>query len=125
MNDNDERRKMTEHCMQKKSMVVNPIIDWEHNDVWNFLNSEKVETNVLYECGYKRIGCIGCPMAQKQRWKQFADFPKFKQAYIKAFNLMLEVRKARELETSWQSGEDVFLWWMEDTNVPGQIRLEL
>ena len=32
-------------------------------------------------------------MAGKARWKEFSDFPKYKQAYIKAFERMLETRK--------------------------------
>ena len=62
MNDNDKRRRMTE-SMQKNKMVVNPIIDWTHSDVWEFINSEHIETCELYKCGYNRVGCIGCPMA--------------------------------------------------------------
>lgn len=33
---------------------------------------------------------------------------------------MLEVRKAKNLPTQWESGEEVFLWWIEDKNVAGQ-----
>ena len=125
MSDNDESRRMTEHCMAKKKMVVNPVIDWTNADIWEYIGSEKIETNVLYQCGYYRVGCIGCPMAGKKRHKEFADFPKYKKAYIRAFDEMLEVRKERGLECKWQCGEEVFLWWMEDDNVPGQLKLEL
>ena len=125
MSDNDISRRMSEYCMQKKKMVVNPIIDWTHTDIWEYINAEKIETNVLYQCGYQRVGCIGCPMAGKKRYKEFADFPKYRQAYIRAFDKMLEARKANEKESKWRTGEEVFLWWMEDTNVPGQLKLEL
>ena len=37
---------------------------------------------------------------------------------------MLEVRKARGKDTRWQTGEEVFLWWMEDENMPGQMTLD-
>ena len=89
MNDNDKRRRMTELCMQKNKMVVNPIIDWTHSDVWEFINSEHIETCELYKCGYNRVGCIGCPMASKKRYKEFADFPEYKKLYIHAFDRML------------------------------------
>lgn len=81
INDNDAKRRMTEHCMQQKKMVVNPIIDWKDSDIWEFINSEHIETCELYKCGYDRVGCIGCPMAGKKRYKEFADFPKYKQSY--------------------------------------------
>ena len=114
---------MTEYCMQKRKMVVNPIIDWEDTDVWEYINSERIKTNILYQCGYERVGCIGCPMASKKRWKEFADFPKYKQAYIRAFERMIAARKAKEFKCDWETGEDVFLWWMEDKNIKGQMEL--
>lgn len=49
MNDNDSRRRMNEHCMQKKKMVVNPIIDWKDSDVWEYINSENISTCELYK----------------------------------------------------------------------------
>lgn len=93
MNDNDARRRMNEHCMQKKKMVVNPIIDWKDSDVWEYINSENISTCELYQCGYDRVGCIGCPMAGKKRYKEFADFPKYKNLYIHAFDRMVKERK--------------------------------
>ena len=59
MNDNDARRRMNEHCMQKNKMVVNPIIDWKNSDVWEYINSENIPTCELYQCGYDRVGCYG------------------------------------------------------------------
>lgn len=123
MNDNDSRRMMQEHCMQKKEMVVNPIIDWTNSDIWEFIKSEKLETCELYQCGYDRVGCIGCPMAGKKRYKEFSDFPKYKQAYIRAFDRMIEARKSRDLEVRWKNGEEVFKWWMNDDNLDGQMEM--
>ena len=123
MNDNDANRRMNELCMQKNKMVVNPIIDWKDSDIWEFINSEHIETCELYKCGYDRVGCIGCPMAEKKRYKEFADFPKYKQSYIRAFERMLDTRKEKGLETQWETGEDVFRWWMNDDNLDGQMEL--
>lgn len=41
MNDNDDKRKIIEHCQLKAKSVVNPIIDWETSDIWEFIRSEK------------------------------------------------------------------------------------
>lgn len=43
---------------------------------------------------------------------------------VKAFDRMLEQRKARGLLCKWKNGEEVFLWWMEDKNIPGQMSIE-
>lgn len=125
MEDSDERRALFEKCELKAQTVVNPIIDWGDADVWDFYSLECPAHNPLYSMGYIRAGCVGCPMASpKHRWKEFADFPKYKDAYIWAFERMLEAIRADGKPTKWKSGYDVFLWWMEDQNVEGQISLE-
>lgn len=101
--------------------MVNPIIDWSDNDVWDFLHHYGCKSNPLYECqGKKRIGCVGCPMASTNRkYSDFEHYPKFKQNYIRAFDRMLKERKKAGLENkiNWQNGYDVFRWWMgEDIN---------
>lgn len=125
LTDSDDTRKLFESCQLKAKTVVNPIIDWKNSDIWDFIESEHICTNCLYKEGYNRVGCIGCPMAGKSRWREFADFPQYKDAYIKAFDRMVEVRKLRGLDnTKWKTGEEVFLWWMEDDNIYGQYSMD-
>ncbi len=125
MNDNNEKRKMIEHCRLMGSAICNPIIALKEHEVWDILHTHKVEVNPLYSMGYKRVGCIGCPLAGKyKRRKEFSDFPKYKDMYVAAFNKMLEVRKAAGLKTEWKTGEEVFLWWIEDDNVEGQLSFD-
>lgn len=124
MSDNGTKRRMSELCMQQNKMIVNPIIDWKHSDIWQFITSEKIEVCELYYCGYDRVGCIGCPMAGKKRYKEFADFPKYKNAYIRAFGRMLEELDKRGKEHKWKTAEEVYRWWMEDENIEGQITME-
>lgn len=121
LTDNDDTRKLFEQCQLKAKTVVNPIIDWKTSDIWEYSDNEKICMNCLYERGYDRVGCIGCPMVGGKRYKEFADYPKIKQAYIRAFDRMLEVRKQRGVDAKWKSGEEVFLWWMEDKNISGQL----
>lgn len=108
----------------EEKMVVNPIIDWTHSDVWEYIRSERIKICDLYEMGYERVGCIGCPLAGKRRWKEFADYPKFKEAYIRAFDRMLLERKKAGLARRWECGDDVFDWWMESENIKGQMHIE-
>lgn len=122
--DNLNERRMTELCMQKRKMLVNPIIDWTNKDIWEFIRSENIKTCDLYKMGYTRVGCIGCPMAGKLRWKQFNDFPKYKKMYMDSFEKMIKERKKRNLKCQWNNAEDVFMWWIEDENIPGQMSIE-
>ena len=128
-NDNDDKRMLFENCRLKAKRVVNPIIDWKDEDVWQFLEDAKKPVNPLYAEGWCRVGCVGCPMAGKKgRVAEFIRWPKYKDLYIKAFDNMLEERKRRgKLEGSWRmgvTGRDVFNWWMEYDILPGQMDID-
>lgn len=127
-NDNDEDRRLFESCKLKGKRSANPIVDWTDEDVWDFIAAEKIPMNPLYEQGWKRVGCIGCPFATtKMRQAEFAAFPGFRNAYILAFSRMLNARKIRGMLDGgmrWgETAEDVFHWWMRDGVLPGQIDL--
>lgn len=107
--DNDENRRLVEHCYRTTSTMINPIVDWTDYDVWEFLKHYGCGANPLYQCGKKRIGCIGCPMNDKRQIEEFDLYPKYKNLYIRAFGRMLEAHP--EKEYSWKTGIDVFDWW--------------
>lgn len=109
LNDNDDRQ-MLESCVKQNKRVVNPIIDWEENDVWDYLKDIKCISNPLYYCGFDRVGCVGCPMAGKKALFEFKMFPAYKTMYLHAFDRMIEMRKTKGKLTEWETGEDVFEW---------------
>jgi phosphoadenosine phosphosulfate reductase len=112
-NDNDMKRKLVELCTRKMTYVLNPIIDWSEDDVWEFIKAAGVPYNPLYDHGYKRIGCIGCPFAGNRR-KELDKNPKYKAAYIRAGAKYLEYRKANGIKTGdiWATPEKYFDWWV-------------
>lgn len=123
-NDNDVSRKLVESCYKKHTTVLNPIIDWSDKDIWDFIKAEGIPYCSLYDEGMSRLGCIGCPMATThERERDFLRWPTYKKAYIRAFEKMLNERKAKGKESKWQTGKDVFNWWMEYDILPGQIDL--
>lgn len=112
--DNDENRRLVEHCYRTTSTMINPIIDWSENDVWSFLHHYGCESNPLYQCGKSRVGCIGCPLANaNHRISDFHKYPKYKQIYINAFDKMLEAHPNKESHYNWHTGKDVFNWWLD------------
>ena len=112
--DNDSSRRFVEQCYRTTSTMLNPIIDWTEPEVWEFLHYYGCEGNPLYKCGRSRIGCIGCPMkSHKGMQNDFAQYPKYKKAYLKTFDRMLEVRKEAGKETAnWETSLDVYKWWV-------------
>ena len=110
-------------CQQKAEIKIQPIVDWTESDVWSFLQDAKVEMNPVYSLGFHRVGCIGCPLAGKGRFREFRTWPAFEQLYRNAFGRMLQARQAAGKIDSWHTSDDVFRWWMEDKNIAGQLDL--
>lgn len=44
---------------------VNPIADWSHEDVWDYIRKNDVPYNKLHDNGYPSIGCAPCTRAVK------------------------------------------------------------
>lgn len=96
--------------------MINPIVDWDDDEVWDFLRYYGCRSNPLYECGYKRVGCVGCPLGgyAAQR-RELNRYPRYRALYVRAFDKMLEARKTAGLsldDLTWRTGEDVMRWWI-------------
>ena len=127
-NNNEESRRIIENCQMKGKRLINPISSWTENEVWLFIYSQKIAYCELYDCGFRRLGCIGCPLASiKNREWEFKRYPKYREAYIRTFDQMVEVRRAAgKSDGNWNSGEAVFNWWMygnpkQEKQVEGQM----
>lgn len=124
--DNDDARRLFETCTLKTERICNPIIDWSDEDIWNYMSDQKIKRNPLYDMGFDRVGCIGCPMGRTRiRLREFYYWPKYKEHYLKAFDRMIKENKRKKLKTKWKNAEEVYHWWMEDGVLPGQIEMKL
>lgn len=103
---------MVRTCQLKRKRILNPIIDWNEAEVWEFIHEYEVPYCSLYDEGFKRLGCIGCPMGSVERRKrEFERWPKYKEMYLRAFEKMIENRggelrkyhTAEEWWTMWTS----------------------
>jgi phosphoadenosine phosphosulfate reductase len=47
------------------SIKINPLVDWSHDDVWNYIRKNSVPYNRLHKQGYPSIGCAPCTRAVK------------------------------------------------------------
>lgn len=54
-----------------------------------------------------------------------AKYPKYRQAYVRAFDSMLEKRKSEGIDDTtgmWKDGESVMRWWVGDN--PMQVTID-
>jgi phosphoadenosine phosphosulfate reductase len=59
------RRSLTPFRMPSKEpyiIRVNPIYDWNSQEVWKYIKENSLPVNPLYGMGYRRIGCWCCPL---------------------------------------------------------------
>ncbi len=108
--DNPEQG-MTHICQNKAQRILNPIIDWTDDDVWEFIQTYNISYCSLYDDGYTRLGCIGCPMASRQQ-EELEKYPAIKKSYLSAFKKMIEARKKAGLQTEFKTAEEVMEWWI-------------
>jgi len=61
--------------------VVAPLAHWTAQNIWNYIHKHNLPYCCLYDEGWDRIGCIGCPGAEKQRLRQFQRWPNYARAW--------------------------------------------
>lgn len=62
--------------------IVCPILYWTDADVWEFIRGRGLKYPSLYDEGFKRLGCIGCPMAGPEGTRRdFARWPGFERLW--------------------------------------------
>ena len=104
----------------KESLLISPIIDWTDDEVWEFLGALGVEHCELYDEGWRRIGCIGCPMSShKQKMIENARYPHVRRNWIKAIKAIREGVFKREY-IWWNIRKD----WNPLRNVRGLLRTQ-
>jgi len=109
---NRRARKLVDLCVKFQKKMVHPIIDWSEADVWQFIRGRSLPYPSLYDEGFRRLGCICCPMAGGKGMRREARrWPRFHALYLRAFSKMLAERERAGKQTSWQTPEDVWEWW--------------
>jgi phosphoadenosine phosphosulfate reductase len=120
-----KKRRLIEQCYADKSKTyLNPIIDWTEHDVWSFIHQEKLDYCSLYDEGFRRIGCILCPLARAPE-RDSDRWPRFKQAYINTFDKLIRLRDSLGLKTTFRTGQEMFDWWIRQDKKPARQEARL
>ena len=105
----------------KDKIITNPLLDWSEEDVWDFLNGMGIEHCSLYDNGWKRIGCICCPMANyKSKIDEIKRYPYVKRNWINTIKKIRNDETIKNMLTQNDFGgrsedencENIFYWWI-------------
>jgi len=101
--------------LKKCKKIIHIIFDWSSSDVWDFIHLNDIEYCSLYDSGYSRIGCIGCPMSSnKSCINDFKRYPIIKANIIKSISIR---RSIRNDYPQFINAEDIFNWWISKKTV--------
>jgi phosphoadenosine phosphosulfate reductase len=104
-----------------------PILYWTDADVWTFIRTRRLPYCCLYDEGFKRLGCVGCPLAgAPMQLREFSRWPKYEMAWRKAFDLFWErwhgvptlLGKRRWFEDKG-SAQGLWDWWISGKAAEG------
>ena len=125
--DNDESVEMVYTCFRTNKVLVNPLINWKDEDVWRCIRENNLPINPLYECGWSRVGCIGCPHAGRYRAAEFERYPKYRDRYIAIADRIVEknkLRKGKDYDGA-RNGLEYFKIWIENDDIIGQYAFDM
>lgn len=100
-----------------KKLVFNLIVNWNEGDVWEFINAHNIPYCHLYDEGFNRLGCIGCPLQSAYvKHKELDRWPGFEKAYRIAFKKLYQnrMRTNPDAVRHWASGDAMFDWWISN-----------
>ena len=101
-------------------IAICPIVYWSDEQLWEFIRTYDVKYCSLYDEGFKRLGCIGCPLSSiKNQDIEFKRWPGFERAWKRAiiknweFNKDVPNTRTRKprYHAKYRSGEDFWKWW--------------
>lgn len=111
-------RQMVETCRTDGTkMFLHPIIDWANADVWEYIKQNKLPYCKLYDEGFKRLGCVLCPMeTQKQTRIELKRWPKLADAWKRACYRYWE--QGTEGARKFKSADHLWEWWLSRKGEP-------
>lgn len=109
-------------------LILCPVVYWTDADIWGFIRQNNMKYCSLYDEGYTRLGCVGCPMSGPTGMaRDFKRWPKYeilwKRGFQKYFNKYKGVLKrngdprAIEKFPTWQ---DLWNWWISGKAYEGE-----
>ena len=107
-------RQQVYYCVPRKTTIINPIVDWKTADVWAYIRQYKLRYCTLYDEGFTRLGCVGCPMSDNQR-NDIARWPKIGRIWAAAAAAVIHPNGLPTLKTAkrYMNGQELYEKWLD------------
>ncbi len=113
------QRQMVETCRTDGTKIfIHPIIDWSNSEIWEYIKSNKLPYCSLYDEGFRRLGCVLCPMeTPRQTQLELNRFPKLAEAWKRAcYRYWTETTNPGVKR--WATPEAMWQWWLSRKGEP-------
>ena len=120
--------KWTAHVVQLSSgTAILPILRWTDEDVWTCIRENGIPYCSLYDEGFKRLGCVGCPLGtianQRREFERWPNFMRnWKKAIIANWEKWHAVPRIKDgmprYHAKFSSGEEFWQWWLTRKRSP-------
>ncbi len=114
----NRNEELSHTCVKgKDKILVMPIFHWTDKDVWDFIREQKMDYCQLYDEGYKRIGCIFCPMSNKKSIERDRKkYPRIEKKIKESIQYILDNKEDFFSDIQIQgrriNTDELFEWWI-------------
>lgn len=117
-------REFSAHTKTHQWMLA-PILNWSDSEVWEFIRSRSLPYCELYDQGFKRIGCVGCPMSyckgsELDRWPHFDR--RWRRLFHEVWNNRTGSMQKNGLvwfgDRYFTDADEMYDWWRGNDSLP-------
>jgi phosphoadenosine phosphosulfate reductase len=107
--------------------ILCPVLYWTDADIWQFIRDNEMPYCCLYDEGFDRLGCIGCPQCREWLRRSFARWPKYEalwkqgfQRYWDKYKGTLTARNKERWIERFATVDDFWNWWISGKAYEGE-----
>jgi len=111
-------KEMTVHS-ETRRIILAPLCYWTEKDVWEFHKLRDLAYCELYDHGFSRLGCVGCPINPGNQAKEFSRWPKYEAMWKEGAKRLWERgqvqmnnRGEKYAVGKFESWEKLYEWWL-------------
>ncbi len=106
------RGEVAESCVNgRDKIIVSPMLDWTEREVWDYLDGNGIRHCELYDRGWRRIGCVLCPMeTMRDKRRDMARYPHVREKWMEVIRRLIGDGSI----TKFTDPERFFRWWISN-----------
>jgi phosphoadenosine phosphosulfate reductase len=110
---NIEKHRIHSCINGRDKIILSPILDWTHDNIWTFIHENNIPYCELYDEGYTRIGCMFCPMASvKTKQLDRLRYPGVERAIKKSIQHLIDTNNyGNDYDAT---ADEIFDWWVSN-----------